>query len=200
MGFRVAVACLAIALGAAQPALAEDVSVQIDAARAALGKGDNLHALSFLQAAVASLNARLSDQFAKVVPGAPAGWEAAAIESQSLDTIGGGITLTRAYTKGDSTLNAALIIDNPAVSASAAMFQAAPQVAAQPGWSRLKLGGEDALLRFDAAARSGEIMMVIGGRVLLQVEGTEIASDDVLVDVAKGWNTGGIRKLIAAGS
>ena len=159
-----------------------------------------LHTLSSLQAAVALLNGRLSDQFSKVLPAPLAGWESGAPEQETLDTIGGGISLTRAYTKGDATLNAALIVDNPSVAASVAMFQSAPQVASQPGWSRLKLGGDDALMRYDAASRAGEIMMVIGGRVLLQIEGTEIAKDDVLVELAKGWNTAAIRKLITAGS
>ncbi len=200
MDFRIAAAALLLGLGVAQPAFADDVAVQIEAARGAYAKGDSLHALSALQAAIAVLNTRLAEQFSKVLPPAPAGWDAGSVDVQSLDTIGGGISLSKGFSKGEATLNAALIVDNPAVGASAAMFQAGPQVARQPGWSRLQLGGEEALLRYDATARSGEILMLIGGRVLLQIEGTEITSNDILVDAAKGWNTAAVRKLISAGS
>lgn len=200
MRFQKAALVLTFCLAAVQPVRADDVAGEIDAARSAYGKGDQLHALTALQAATSLLNTHLAGQFSKLLPPAPpAGWEAAGTESQSLDSIGGGLTVTRGYVKGEATLNAALIVDNPAVSASVAMFQTAAQVASQPGWSRVKIGNDDALLRFDPASRSGEIMMVIGDRVLLQIEGTEIPGDDVLVETAKGWNTAGIRKLIGVG-
>lgn len=192
----VAILCLA----SAQPALADDVAADIEAARSAYLKGDQLHSLTALQAAVSGLSSHLVAQCSKFLPPPPAGWEGAGTDSQSLDTIGGGLTVTRGYVKGEATLNASLVIDNPAVGASLTMFQAASQVASQPGWSRIKVGNDDALLRYDSASQSGEIMMVIGDRVLLQIEGTEIASDSILVDAAKGWNTGGIRKFIGIGS
>ncbi len=198
MGFRIA-AALFLGLVAVEPAFAEGVGEQIDAARTAYAKGDSLHALSALQAAIAVLNSRLADQFSKVLPPAPGGWDAGSVDVQSLDTIGGGISLSKGYSKGESTLNATLIVDNPAVGASAAMFQPTSQVDGRPGWSRLQLASEEALVRYDGAARSGEILLLIGGRVLLQVEGTEIANRDILVDAAKGWNIGAIRKLIAPG-
>ncbi len=181
------------------PALADDISSQIDAARGAYGKGDPLHALAALQAAVNQLNQQLVGQFGKLLPPAPRGWEAAAPESQSLDGVGGGLSVTEAYSKGDATLNASLIIDNPAVGASAALFQGTGPLT-RPGWSRLKLGSEDVLLRFDPATRAGEMMMVIGDRVLLQVEGNEIGKDDVLLEIARGWNVGALKKLIGVGS
>lgn len=186
-------------LGAMSPALADDISIQIDTARGAYGKGDPLHALAALQAAVNQLNQQLVTQFGKLLPPAPRGWDASAPESQSLDGIGGGLSVTQAYSKGDSTLNASLIIDNPAVGASAALFQEVAQLN-RPGWSRLKLGGDDVLLRFDPATRAGEMMMVIGDRALLQVEGNEIGKEDVLLEIVRGWNVGALKKLIGVGS
>jgi hypothetical protein len=93
-----------------------------------------------------------------------------------------------------------MIIDNPAVGVSAALFQDPAQPVSRPGWSRFKLGNDDVLLRFDPATRAGEVLMVIGDRALLQVEGNEIAKDDVLVEIARGWNIGALKKLIGTGS
>ena len=126
--------------------------------------------------------------------------EGSAAVSQTLDGVGGGLSVARSYGKGEAMLNASLIVDNPAVAAAQSLFQSNSQVAAQPGWSRLKLGTDDALLRFDAGTRSGEIMIVIGTRVLLEIEGTEIGREDILVEAAKGWNLAVVRRLIGAGS
>lgn len=185
---------------AAMPARADDVAGQLDAARAALGRGDSLHTLTSLQAAVSALNARLAEQFSKALPPPPVGWEGGAADPQTLDGVGGGLSVARAYSKGDGMLNATLIVDNPAVAAAQSLFQSGSPQVSQPGWSRLKLGTDDALLRFDGSSRSGEIMMVIGARVLLEIEGTEISREDILVEAAKGWNLPAIRRLIAAGS
>ena len=200
MRFRVVVAMVLLAFGAAHPARAEDISTQIEAARAALGKGDQLRALSALQAATMTLNGRLTDQCVRFLPTALNGWDTTGPEGQALDGIGGGLTVTRNYAKGSATLSATLIIDNPAVDGAASLFRSLDQLPNQSDWSRVKFGAEDAVLRFDSATHSGEITMVIGGRALLQIEGTEINRNDVLLELAKGWHLAGIRKFVGVGS
>jgi hypothetical protein len=190
---------LLFALVPASELLADEVTNQLDAARANYAKGDQLHALVALQGAVAQLSQRLTNQFSKLMPPAPRGWDSDSQEAQSLDGAGGGLGVTQAYSKGDATLNVSLVVDNPAVGASAAMIQGASSQPARPGWTRLKLGADEALLRFDPAARSGEVMVVVGERVLLQVEANEISKDDVLLDMAKSWNTAAVRKFIEGG-
>lgn len=181
-------------------ASADDVAGQIEAARGAYGKGDQLHALAALQAATAQLNQQLAGLFGKLLPAAPRGWDGSLPEAPSLDAAGGGLEVTEAYSQGDSTLNVSLIIDNPAVASTLVLFQDAARNTPRPGWSRIKLGTEDVLVRFDPQTRAGELMMVIGGRALLQIEGNEIAKDEVLLDFARGWNVGAIRKLIGPGA
>jgi hypothetical protein len=198
MRLQAAVVAFVISLAWAGASSAEDVAGHIESARGAYGRGDQLHALANLQAALRLLNDRLTDQFGKFLPPAPAGWDLGTAESQSLDNVGGGLIVSRSYSKGEAALNVTLTIDNPAVGTSASMLRSGADVG--NGWSRLKLGTDDALLRFDPTSRSGEITMVLGERVLLQVEGTEIAGDGVLVEIAKGWNMAGIRKLVGLGS
>ncbi|MDR3439222.1 hypothetical protein [Telmatospirillum sp.] len=190
---------LLLALAPAAELLADEVTNQVDAARASYAKGDQLRALVALQGAVGQLSQRLTNQFAKLMPSAPRGWDSGNPEAQSLDGAGGGLGVTQAFSKGDATLNVSLVVDNPTVGASASMIQGASQTA-RPGWARLKLGADEALLRFDPAARSGEVMIVVGERVLLQVEANEITKDDVLLDMAKSWNTAAVRKFIDGGS
>jgi hypothetical protein len=198
MRFALATVALAVGLGVASPSLAEDVSAHIESARNAYGRGDQLRTLSNLQEALRVLDDRLTDQFGKLLPPAPDGWDPTPAEGQPLDSVGGGLLVSRSYSKGEAALSATMTIDNPSVAASVAALRS--DAPAGGGWSRLKVGNDDALLRFDPASRSGEITMVVGDRVLLQVEGTEITKVDDLVDIAKGWNTAAIRKLIGPGS
>ncbi|OIQ95112.1 hypothetical protein GALL_229180 [mine drainage metagenome] len=185
---------LAAVLLGAGAARADDVALQIGQAGAANVRGDALHTLTALQAAQTLVFGRLTEQFAKVMPPAPAGWDASPPESQSLDSIGGGMTVTRGYSKGDSTLNASLVVDNPAVMANSTLFRQTG--ALNPGWSRLEIGGEDALMRYDAADRVGEIMILLSDRVLLQIEGSDIGRSDLLVQTARGWNIAAIRRVL----
>jgi hypothetical protein len=181
----------------ATPVFADDVADKIDLARAANAKGDSLRALAALQTAEAAIAARLVDQFARVMPPAPAGWEATAPESEPLDAVGGGLTVTRGYQKGDSVLNATLTIDNPSVANSAALFQAAPSSGeGGTAWRAVKVGAETAMLRFDPSSGEGEIVLMVQMRAALQIEGSDIPSDQALTAAAQGWNLTLLKKLL----
>ena len=185
-----------VSLLAAAPARADDVSDRLDAARAAYGRGDALRALEGLQAAEGVLTSRLAEQYARTLPPPPAGWDASPPDTQPLDSIGGGLTIERGYQKGQAALNASLIVDNPAVANVLALFQPNAAAVAAGGWKSVKIGGEDALLRYDAANKEGELVFVLQGRAALQIEGSEIASEQALLDLAQGWNVAQLRKLL----
>jgi hypothetical protein len=179
-------------LGAA--VAAETVPARMDAARAAFARGDMARTAAELEAAVAEIHGRLGKSLSEFMPPPLTNWRGEAAEVQGLASAGGGLAVSRAYGRDESSLNATLILDSPAVFAAAEQFAAA--ASNQPNVKRVKIGAEDALLRWDAANRAGEITMVLGNRVLLQIEGDSLGGSDLLVDSAKGWNTVGIRKLL----
>ncbi len=186
-----------VALSTAQPVLADEAADKLDAARTAYGKGDSLRALESMQAAQTMVTAKLVEQFSRTMPPPPAGWQASEAESQPLDTIGGGLTVTRGYQKGESTLNATLLIDNPAVSNILALFQPNSSITGgEGGWKSVAVNGESALLRFNAANHEGEIVLALQNRAALQIEGGEIAEEKLLTDAASGWNMALIKKLL----
>jgi hypothetical protein len=186
-----------VAVSVATPVLADEIGDKLEAARSAYGHGDALHALESLQAAQSTITAKLVEQFSHTMPPPPAGWQGSDAESQPLDTIGGGLTITRGYQKGESTLNASLLIDNPAVANIVALFQPNSNLAGgDGGWRSVTIGGEPALLRFNAANREGEIVLIVQGRAALQIEGGEIASEQWLTDAAQGWNLPQLKKLL----
>ncbi|MDO8606514.1 MAG: hypothetical protein Q7R40_08265 [Phaeospirillum sp.] len=173
---------------------ADLVPARIEAARLAHAKGDWAKATAELEAAVAELHFRLGNGLGEFMPAPLTGWRGDAVEIQGLASTGGGLAVSRAYGRDENSLNATLILDSPAVSAAAAQF--AVIALNQPNIKRVKIGAEDALLRWDAVTRAGEITIVLGSRVLLQIEGDSLGHSDLLVEAAKGWNIAGIRKLL----
>jgi hypothetical protein len=183
-------------LAAAGTAWAADaVPGRMDAARQAYQRGEVARAALELQSALIELHERLGKGFAEMMPAPLAGWQAEPAEVQGLGEVGGGLSVTRAYLKSDSSMNASLILDSPAVAAAAALFTTPAAAAAQANLRPVKVGSENALLRYDAANKAGEITLVLNNRVLLHIEGDNLSSGDPLVEVAKGWNFAGIRKL-----
>jgi hypothetical protein len=172
----------------------DSVPTRLEAARAAHARGDLARAALELEAAIVDLHARVGAALAECLPPPPSGWTAEPPETQGLFSAGGGLSVSRAYARDDSSFNALLILDSPAVAAASAQFQ--PAAALPTNVRRLHLGQDDALLRWDATTRSGEITLVLGTRVLLQIEGDGIASGEQLVEAARGWNLASIRKLV----
>jgi len=183
----------ALTLLAVPAVAAEDVPALIEAGRQFYQKGDIARAAHQLETALADLQDRLGRGLSADMPPVPAGWQGEDAEIQGLGAVGGGVSVTRAYTKGDASLNASIILDNPAVESAVALF-ANPAV--DPTLRRVKVGSEDALVRWDSAGGSGEITLVVSNRVLLQIEGDNLVAGEVLTDLAKGFNVAGIRKLI----
>lgn len=191
---------LGTVLAAGTALAADSVVVQMDTARNAFQKNDLPRTAQALEAALAEVQQRLGNAFAETMPPALAGWEADPAEFQGLGQVGGGLSVTRAYGKGESTLNASLFLDSPAVEAAAALLSNPAATAALPNTRHIKVGGEDALLRFDSSTRSGEITMVLGSRVLLEVAGDNVERGEVLAEAAKGWNVARIRTLAGLAS
>lgn len=188
--------CMTMGLVMAWPVMAADnVPAQMDAARAAYQKNDLPRTARALEAALADIHDRLGRSFGDTMPAPAAGWQADPPEFQGLGQVGGGLSVSRAYAKGETSLNATMFLDSPAVEAASALLANPAATAAQPNMKRIKVGGEDALLRFDASTKSGEITMVLNGRVLLEIEGENLANGDILVETAKGWNVAKIRTL-----
>jgi len=192
-GRSIALGMVMLVAGVGQAFAAADVPSLIDSAHQFFQKGDIARAAHQLETALADLHDRLGRGLSEDMPPTPAGWQGEDAEIQGLGAVGGGLSVTRAYTKGDASLNASLILDSPAVEAAAALVA---NPAAQPNFRRVKVGADDALVRWDPAGRTGEITMVVGNRVLLQIEGDNLTNGDTLVDLAKGFNVAGIRKLI----
>ncbi|MBF0394528.1 MAG: hypothetical protein HQL38_17770 [Alphaproteobacteria bacterium] len=183
-------ACLASPVARA----ADDLAQRLDQAKLAYAQGNLTLTADLLQNALAGLYDRLAKSLAPLMPNPPNGWEASQVDLDSLGVVGGGLTVSRGYAKGDAVMNATLILDNPAALAASDLGVDPKTVAGLPGVQVVKIGGQDAILRWEAEGRAGGVVMTLGDRVLLQVDGSDISGPEMLVQLMKGWDFGGIRK------
>lgn len=179
---------LAIPAGAA-----DDVVPRLDAAKSAYGKGDAIKAAKEVEAALRQIHDRLGKMFAETMPALGGKWKADPVEVESLGEIGGGLSVSRAFIRDDSSINVTLLLDSPEVASITAQLAANPP---QPNVRKIKAAGEDALLRFDSSTGTGEVTMVVAGRVVLEVQGDNINAADPLVEAANSWNVARIKTLL----
>lgn len=177
------------------PARASDpIAEGIQAAQQAYQKGELLKAGGALQKALDALHGRLADAFAPLMPAPPAGWQAYDAQADAMGIAGGGMTVMRGYEKGQASLNASIILDSEAVKAVSDILANPAALAAQPGMSKVNVAGGQALLRWDPQDKSGEVMLVVGDQLLLQVVGNAMENPDILADMMRSWNIAAIRK------
>lgn len=189
-------ACL-LAAAATTPLAADEITEQLDLARELYEEGDLSGAVIELQYAIGEIQAKLGGIYAESFPPAPAGWTAEATSQEAgAAFMGGGTILNRSYREegGSGRMEAQLIIDNPMIQGMAALFSNPAMMAGNPNMSRIRMGRKNAILDFDQAAGRGEItFMAGGGRAMLKVEGSGLASGDQLADMLKTWDLDGLK-------
>ncbi|MEL6961483.1 MAG: hypothetical protein AAFO01_01930 [Pseudomonadota bacterium] len=188
----------ALSLMAASGAAADDVLEQIDAGKAFYQDGDLGRALNEFEFALNALRTRFSHQFMATLPEPPALWQA---EKPVLESgaalLGTGVMVTRRYEeqKGEGRIIAELLVDSPMVQAFSAVFSNPIMVANDPTLERIRFGKTNALLKWDANDRSGDLSLAFGGRVLAKLVGRDLDDKSVLVDLMKAWDLGAVEDV-----
>jgi hypothetical protein len=64
-----------------------------------------------------------------------------------------------------------------------------------PTVRKVKIGADDALVAYDPNLRAGEVSVLVGGRILLQVEAQGVANADPMIAAMQGWKIAELKKL-----
>lgn len=179
---------------------------RIDRAKQLYQQGKLLQAADELDAAIDAINSQLGRRYGQTLPPAPAGWAIDQPDPQRLALMGGGMAAIREYKPAvpppgatpapqPSRMNARIVLDGDAVQAMAPLFgpslpQGTPQTV-----RRMKIGNEEALVAYDPQIRAGEVSVLVGGRVLVQVEGQNVQNAEPMIATMRGWNLAELRKL-----
>lgn len=159
----------AVTLGLALPApeaRADSVEDALTAALEAWRAGDVRRAKQELDYAAALVDDAQAESLRPFLPAARTGWTRMEGEASAAPAamFGGGLSASAVYTRGGERFEISLFADNPMVAAMAPML-ATPQMMAMAGDVR-RNDGQTYVVTGD-----GEIMALVGGRVLVRVEG-----------------------------
>lgn len=173
------------------PAFADPVTDRIDQARALYLRGALAEAAGLLGSATLDVQTRLGRALAELMPSAPLGWEAAEPRISPMGALGG-LTVSRDYRMGGAAMDAAVVVGSPAVAGVAALVAEPGALAAQPGLRRVRIGDQDALLRWEPSTRSGQLTMVVGREILLQVVGRGLSDGEEMVALMRSWDAAAV--------
>ncbi|MEJ2122032.1 MAG: hypothetical protein P8Z76_15270 [Alphaproteobacteria bacterium] len=192
-------AAVAVSLMVGGTAQADKVTDAIDRASKAYSDGKLSSTSRELQFAIGRVSRRLAKAYQEAMPPAPDGWKArrARRRNQGIGVMGMGISVNKRYRSGSrGRASAQIIIDNPMIQAMGAMF-ANPALAQNSGFERLEVKGlaQPGYIKFDEDRKRGEAIILIAGRIFLKVEASRIEDEDVLRNLAAGWNIKRIKEI-----
>ena len=181
-------------------ARADSFTDQLDQARKDYEQGDLSTAIGDLEFAIQELRGKLSTAYLATFPPAPAGWtvqDEKPEESSATPFPGGGSVIKRTYraATGEATIDAQLMTGGGFLQGLAAMFMNPAMLAAQPGAKRVRIGKDNAVVTFDPAAHTGQLMLDVGGKVTLMLDGKNLDSSDPLVQLANAWDIKKVREI-----
>ena len=172
--------CSVILFAVSTAAVADDVVDYINEALQYYKDGQYTEAVSSLNFAEQLIQQKKSSGLESFLPAPLAGWKAEAPTSQAVSAamMGGAISAEREYNKGDSNIHIQIMADSPMLQA-AMMMLSNPMFAAADGGKLERIGGQKAVLKFDAAEKSGNIQLVVVNRFLVNIEGDHIGAQDL---------------------
>ena len=191
---RLAGAALCLALAAALPAAADEITDQIHEALRLYEAGDHQAAAGELEMAAMQIRQLRAGAVSDALPAPLSGWEGGEIETEAMPgmAMGGASAASREYTKGRAEVEVQIMADSPMMQ-GLAMMLSNPMILANSGKKLIKVHGNKAILDYDAEDQRGE-MQIVAGTVLVTVDGHHVTQED-LQAYAEAVDYGLIAKL-----
>lgn len=143
--------------------------------------GDYTGAASNLDYASQLVRQQKSEKMKGLLPAPPAGWQAGEASAQALGAaiLGGGVTVSRDYTKGPAAVSVEIVSDSPVLQ-SVLMMINNPMFAGAGGGKLETLKGQRAIIKYDSSKKSGELYIVVASRFVVTIKGRQAAQEDLL--------------------
>jgi hypothetical protein len=171
---------LVAATFAAGAVKADEVTDLLKKAESAYESGNYSEAISSLDYAGQLIRQKKGEALTKLLPDAPSGWtaEEATSEAASGSMFGGMVAVERRFTKDQAAVAVKITTDSPLLSSFLGMFTN-PLLVTGSGAKLETIKGQKAVVKYDASAKSGDINIVVDGKLLVTVEGTEVTRDQL---------------------
>jgi hypothetical protein len=187
----------------ALPALsrADEIADQLEQARGYYQAGDVTGAIGELEFVLQALRGRIGQELLATFPAPPDGWTAETADDQAggaLPFVAAGTVLSRTYRApdGGGSIEAQLMSGGGFLQGLAGMMMNPTVLAAQPNAKRVRVGRETGVVTYDAGARSSQLVLDLGGKATVMLEGKGVASGDPLVDLATRWDLKKAKELL----
>lgn len=188
---------LAAALTIAQPAVGDEVTDQLDAARKAYESGELRSAVDTLNFAIAKIQEQVTARLLTLLPGPLPGWQADAAQSESggLAAMITGTNLSRRYYRPDGAeVTLSLMADSPLLP-MLTMFLSSPfMMQADPGTKPYSLKGQRGLLKHNPDSTEYEASLMVGNRILVQGKGTGLPDEKSVQQYLEALDLDAIQK------
>ena len=143
--------------------------------------GDYSGSASNLDYASQLIRQKKSEKMKDLLPEPLPGWDGKEASAQALGAavLGGGVTVSRDYTRGASTISVEIVSDSPVLQSVLMMLN--NPVFAGAGGGRLEtVKGNRSVLKFDSGKKNGELYIVVASRFVVTVKGRQVAREDLL--------------------
>jgi hypothetical protein len=171
---------LALAAAVVSPVRADEVTDNLDTAKTAYEAGNYSEAITSIDYANQLIRQKKGDEIKKLLPSAPKGWEADEAESEAAATsmLGGGVTAKRSYRRDNSSVTIKIQSDSPMLQATAMMLSN-PMFMSGSGAKMESIKSQKVSVKF--SGDSGEVKAVVDGRYLVEIEGSNLTREDLMV-------------------
>ncbi|HHB75661.1 MAG TPA: hypothetical protein ENK84_03840 [Desulfobulbus sp.] len=178
---------------AGQPAQ-DDVLSTIEQAVKQYKAGDLAGAASNVDYAAQLIRQKKSEKMKSLLPEPLTGWQAQEAGAQAMGTavFGGGVTVSRKYTKGQAKVEVEIVSDSPVLQ-SVMMMLNNPMFAGAGGGTLEKIKGQRAIVKYNKGNHSGDVNIVVAGRFMVTVKGQNVQRAD-LIAYAGAVDYRGLRK------
>ena len=203
-----AVAVAGLLASAGAPARADSVTDQLGHARQYYEQGDYSGAIEELEFAIQEIRGKLGSAYLATFPAPAPGWtviegeeageqQGAAAAAAAVPFPGGGNVLKRRYrsASGEATVDAQLMTGGSFLQGLASMFMSPQLLAAQPNAKRVRIGRENAVVIYDPEDKAGQLMLDVGGKASLMLDGKGLPGPEPLVDLATRWDLKRVREI-----
>lgn len=200
---KAAIVLLVVTLGfiGMAGAWADEISDTIERAKKLYQEKKYSEAVSELQFAAGQIQNLQAEQLKKLLPDPLPKWTAqeASASAAPMGFFGGGVTASRTYNREDTgeSIEVEILTESPLLQ-TVMMFLTNPMMlAGQPDTKLVRVKGEKALEKFSAQDKEGELSVVLEGRTLITVKGSEITDKNILYKYMEKMDFGTIKKTIA---
>ncbi|HHB76296.1 MAG TPA: hypothetical protein ENK84_07110 [Desulfobulbus sp.] len=159
----------------------DDVLATIEQAVKQYKAGDLAGAASNVDYAAQLIRQKKSEKMKALLPPPLAGWQAGEASAQAMGTavFGGGVTVSRKYGKGSSTVEVEIVSDSPVLQ-SVMMMLNNPMFAGAGGGTLETIKGQRAIVKYNKGNHSGDVNIVVAGRFMVTVKGQRVDRADLV--------------------